>query len=119
MDIAPFRRKVKCDRLDTAFRMVNTLFPIYVAIAIDTTYANNQFPNARQMEGRPSSRTYCKGRLYLVATKLLLPLPSLRVIWSWYTCAAAIRNSVYSACVPIGVDWKRALSSYPPQAQIH
>ena len=49
--------------LDPAFRMVTTLFPIYAAIAIDTTYANNPLPITRQMGvgGGPRSRTYCMG----------------------------------------------------------
>ena len=83
MNIEPFVGNAKCDRLDPAFRMVNTLLPIYLAIAIDTTYANNPPPNTRQMGGVLVAAPIVCGRLYLAAAKLLLPLPSRRAIWSW------------------------------------
>ena len=58
-NIAPFMRNVKGAMLDPAFRAVNTLFPIYVPILIDTTYPNNRLHNTRQQGEKPSSRTYC------------------------------------------------------------
>ena len=58
---------------------VNTLRPIYVAIAIATTYARNPIRNARKMGGALVSPPTVWGRLYSAAAKLL-PHPSLLVM---------------------------------------